>query len=195
MAAQDLDALRRADPIHALVVDAAERISGWVTGLKRCVPRSGPFGVEELKRFATSTPAIYVSFVRTHGIRAAGDGRQDAECELLASILTRSAGAERGGWVQAGAIGAHLALRIPHERWWPDDVPVETRRLAPRGAAEEVMLRQGYSIEIDAIGLALWMVAWRNTVRLGLPEAPGTTPHTLCVSVNDDGPVPLEEVA
>ena len=191
--AQGIDALRRADPIHALVVDAAERISGWVDGLKRCEPRSGPFRTEELKRFATSTPAIYVSFLRTHGVRAAGDGRQDAECELLASILTRSAGAERGGWVQASAIAAFLALRIPHERWWPDALPGEAR--TPRGPAEEVVLRQGYSIELEAIGLALWTVAWRNTVRLGLPEAPGTTPHTLCVTVNDDGPVPLEEVA
>ncbi len=134
---------------------AAERIRAWLPGLKQCRVHAGVFSRSELERLSTATPAIYLSVIGTHGNTAVGDGRRNVEAEFAASILTRDVG-ERSAEEVAEEIGAALLARVPAEQWGQTGL----------GGATEVRLRNEFSTVLAELGVALWILTWRQPIRL-----------------------------
>ena len=102
------------------------------------------------------------------------------------------------GWSPEGEfVGRELVRRDAETRTLFG--PTEADLQAPRPRWRPLMLRRGRLVAIgDGSGRAWWQDEY-VTHRLihGAPPAedPGTTPDTLCVSIQGDAPVPLEEVA
>ena len=195
----------------ALLMDvadaAAETIGRWFpTGTLRHVGvHAGSFTEKELGRLSSATPAIYLAFIRTHDnanageedwFEALGDGgvqlppvrltdpaQRDVVAEYVASVVARSEGAGKSADRVAEAIGTELVRRVPEQRWG---------LTAGLQGATQVKLHNRFNRALAERQLALWVVEWRQEVRLGSPWPAGDTPTTLCVSVNDDAPVALE---
>ncbi len=161
---------------------AAERIGSWLPELAVCKAHAGPFGRGELERLGTATPAVYLTLTATTANDAVGDGRQDVTAEYAASILTTARGADAPAGRLGVAIGEALLARTPCEQWGLTDL----------GGAVDVRLRNEFSAALADHGVALWVVSWRQQVRLGAElEGDLRLVRELCVVARGDGPAPL----
>lgn len=136
---------------------AAARIREWLPELKVSELHPGPYTEQELERVSTSTPAVHIAFTMTRVNESAGDGRRDVNAEYMASILTRSAGKDRGADREAERIGAELLKLVPDEQWG----------LQGLIGAQDVQLRNEFNPRIAEKGMALWKLTWSHALRLG----------------------------
>ena len=120
---------------------------------------------------------MLISWLGTPRTELPGLAWTDCDQELAAFVVTRDRTGEPRGKA-ARAIAAALLLLIPRARWG----------LADFGTAERLQARNLYSGEVDKEGVALWMVSWRQTLRLETDED-GTCPplpDELYASAQDD---------
>ena len=175
---------------------AAEMRERWFgREVKEIAVHSGSYTERELKRLSTETPAIHLALVRTYANENAGavDASEEAadpvlgaaqrrvEALFVASVLARSEGRGRTSERVAEAIATELLRRIPEQRWGMTFV----------GPAEQVTLEN--SEMLAERNMALWLVGWRQTVRLGASAPAGEPPGTLCVFIAGEAPVVLHE--
>ncbi|MCP3943462.1 MAG: hypothetical protein GY710_18550 [Desulfobacteraceae bacterium] len=125
--------------------------------LKECKPHGGRFDKKELKRISGKAPAIYVAPIATGKAVATGTGEQDLPVSMAAFVATIDQ-RKLPRAVSALNLVEGLIARINDQVW---GIPDLVHPAGP-GAAKNL-----YSGEIDRIGIALWVVSWQQTVRLG----------------------------
>ena len=132
--------------------------------LKTCAPHDGRFQAAELRRWAVGAPAVLIAWMGTTQTETPGVRWTDCEQQLAAFVVTRDRpGLPRGK--AARDIVSALLLLIPRARWGSTDI----------AATERLEARNLFSGAVDKNGVALWVVTWRQTLRLEA-AADGTCP-------------------
>ena len=148
----------------------AEEIKTWLPDLKSCRPHDGRFDLPEVKRFALQAPAVLVSCLATLSVTDRGDQSVNADRSWAAFVLTRSSPGLPRGEAARNLVDA-LELLILRGIVEEDPITGE-QRLANRwgltgvGPAEQLRSQNLYSGTIDKQGAALWVVTWRQILRL-----------------------------
>lgn len=166
------------DRVVAAVVEA---VRAAAPELKQAGAWRGPVDATAIGRIATQSPAALVSLLSIGDPELPGEGSTDVAMGLSAWIVTT--GKDRGP--AAAAIVRALVLMLA--RW---RVPGMLS-----GPAERVEARNMYSGKLETKGLTLWVVLWRQKVRItaGDPDLGGVCPERLYL---DDGdPELIEEIA
>ena len=148
----------------------AAEIKVWIPDLRTCDVHDGRFDLAELKRRTLQTPAVLVSCLGTVSVTDQGDESLNALRHWAAFILTGTLpGLTRGD----GARNLVDALEILILRGVlrTDEITGE-QSLSNRwglkgvGPAEQVRSQNLYGGTIDKQGVALWIVSWRQSLRL-----------------------------
>ena len=150
----------------------ADEIHAWLPDLKTCRPHDGRFDLPEVKRFALQAPAVLVSCLATLSVTDRGDQSVDADRSWAAFVLTRSTPGLTRGEAARNLVDA-LELLILRGIVEEDEDPITgQQQLANRwgltgvGPAEQVRSQNLYGGTIDKQGVALWVVTWRQFLRL-----------------------------
>lgn len=148
--------------------------------LKTCGVHDGRFQAAELRRWSLAAPAVLVAWLGTAKAETPGVRWTDCDQQLAAFVVTRDApGLGRGE--AARNLADWLLLYVPRAHWGFSSG-------AGIGAAEDLRAANLYSSEVDQSNLAMWMVSWRQTLRLEAAED-GTCPplpSELYSSADDD---------
>lgn len=132
--------------------------------LRTCAVHDGRFHAAEIERWSMATPAVLVAWLGTAKAETPGAGWTDCDQQLAAFVVTRDA-PELPRGKAARNLADWLLLYVPRARWG----------LTGIGAAEDLQAANLYSSEVDQSNLAIWMVSWRQTLRLEAAED-GTCP-------------------
>ena len=132
--------------------------------LKTCEVHDGRWDAEEVKRWSVATQAVLVAWLGTAKAETPGVRWTDCEQQLAAFVVTRDVpGLGRGA--AARALVDWLLLYVPRSHWGLSDI----------GEATGLRAANLYSRAIDKTGVAMWMVNWRQELRLEAAED-GTCP-------------------
>ena len=148
----------------------AAEIKTWIPELKTCEVHNGRFDKGELMRHALRAPAVLVSCLGTASVEDRGDEGVNAQKLWAAFIVTRDLpGLPRG----EGARNLADALELLIMRGIVEEDPItKEQRLANRwglkgvGPAEQLRSQNLYGGDIDKQGAALWVVSWRQSLRI-----------------------------
>ena len=135
--------------------------------LKTCEVHDGRWDAEEVKRWVVATPAVLVAWLGTAKAETPGVRWADCDQQLAAFVVTRDA-PRLGRGEAARALVDWLLLHVPRARWGFTSG-------AGIGPAEDLRAANLYSRAIDKTGVAMWMVSWRQMLRLEAAED-GTCP-------------------
>ena len=141
--------------IEDFLEDICSGLQSMLPQLIRCEPHAGRFDLDELKRIATRTPAVFVGWLGG----PVGDpqgGVIDAELNLVAYVVTGGSGGTARNSEARGIVETMISS-IPGQRWGHDD------DASPAG---DLVCENMYNGKIGRHGVALWAVAWRQEVRL-----------------------------
>lgn len=126
----------------------------------------GEFSAEEVVMSGFSAPAILLAglgWMRPRGGENMA-GRAVRVCHMAAFVVTKDGGrSERMLAAQRLAERLDLALTM----WNPSNAPGAVLEVA--SPEEDVRCENVYNRKIDAKGLALWLVSWRQCVRATVP--------------------------
>ena len=135
-----------------------DELAGVVPVVDHGVHR-GIFDAQELARLATRTPALWLTCTALDPSAAgttSGDAYDyDAALTLYCLARDRLGSPRLEGMLDA--LVTPLLGYIPGQRWGGDPW---------RSGASEAAARSLYATTIDQQGLALWAVAWDQTIRL-----------------------------
>ncbi len=146
--------------LEAIVAGVREQLPA----LRTCEVHDGKFDLAELRRATTRAPAVLICWLGTPRTEIPGVAWTDAEQQLAAYVVTRDQGGLRRG-AAARNIVDRLLLYIPRARWGLERI----------GSATDLRAENVYSGAVDKKGVALWMVMWRQMLRLEALED-GTCP-------------------
>lgn len=120
----------------------------------------GQFSADELRRWGVQAPAVLVAALGLAGLERIG-GRPRADVEWVAAVLVKST-PDRDRNEAALELTERVVATIA--RVAPDDTD----------RATQISARNGYSRELDANGVAMWVVSWRARQDLSqdLPDLP-----------------------
>lgn len=153
------------------LTDMAEGLARIAAALPDLLPggvsvarAGGAFDEGEIRRHVVNAPAAVVaclglSDLTRHG--AAGAIRADAQLALY--LITRDSGREPGRDMEALALASRVLAVLPRQVW---DSP-EGFSVPEDGDLAATNL---YSGAVDAVGVALWAVTWRQRVTLAPAE-------------------------
>lgn len=126
----------------------------------------GQFSADEVVMAGFSCPAILIAglgWMRPRGGERMA-GRNVRVCHMAAFVVTKDADrADRMLSAQRLAERVDLALTT----WVPTNAPGAVLEVA--SPEEDVRCENVYNRKIDAKGLALWLVSWRQCVRATVP--------------------------
>ena len=148
--------MRTQDLLEAIASD----LHAQLPSLKTCTVHDGRWDEGEVKRWSRATPALLVAWLGTVRTEPPGARWTDCEQQLAAFVMTRDSiggGRRLGRGEAARNLVDWLHLYIPRARWG-----VTTGI----GEATELRAANLYSRETDEHGIALWMVGWRQELRL-----------------------------
>lgn len=141
-------------------------LSAKLPALGACEAHRGQVTGAEIARLSKRTPAVLTTCVGAAGVSEAGDGRADADLRLAAFVL---AGDRSGLPRDRGALAVVEGIL----EWLPRFHPGAGLIAGP---PEQIRAENLFSGELDRAGVALWAVSWRQTLRLGAPKRPPSTP-------------------
>ena len=135
----------------------AAYIRSMMPNLGECRPHPGRFDLEELKRVSAKTPAVYVACLGVSGATDAGgdDAMVDAGLAMAIYVVTT----DRQGLPRDVAvlnIVEALSLALVGNRFGVADV----------GVPSEIKGQNLYAGNVDRIGVAMWGLSWKQSVRL-----------------------------
>ncbi len=117
----------------------------------------GDFDIAEIKRYAKRTPAVVLALM--HSDVTQQGGSPVADCSFVIVVVCEDrAGVSKWDQVIDYADTIARILAKPGQRWGLTEHGV--------GAPTKVAARNLYSTKLDAEGLALWGVAWRQVIDL-----------------------------
>ncbi|MEO0999814.1 MAG: phage protein Gp37 [Pseudomonadota bacterium] len=144
--------------LPGLLAEIATQIDAGITGLRTVEPHSGRIDLEELKRIGAKAPAVYVALAGIGQLQEVDGPVYEAPLSLVAFVVTADhRGPERAE--AAVALVEGLVGLVPGRRWTPACYPAGLPR------ADNL-----YGTAAGNQGLALWSVAWTQTVQLTCPE-------------------------
>lgn len=120
----------------------------------------GQFSADELRRWGVQAPAVLVAALGIAAIERIG-GRPRADVEWVAAVMVKST-PDRDRDEAALELTERVVSTIART------APNDTDR------ATQISARNGYSRELDAKGVAMWVVSWRarQDLSLELPDLP-----------------------
>ncbi|MCG8637057.1 MAG: DUF1834 family protein [Desulfobacterales bacterium] len=133
------------------------QIKKWMPELKTCESHGGRIDKDEIKRMSGKAPAVYVAVMATGKPKEVGNGEQDVPLTLVAYVVAT----DKRRLSRADAalnMTQTLIERIYCQKWGFED------KVHSAGTASSKNL---YSGKIATKGIALWVVTWQQTVRLG----------------------------
>ncbi len=155
----------------------AARMAQAFPALKTCEVHAGRFDADELARISARVPALFVSCLGIPKVTNAGTEQADADAALAVFVLLGSSpGLPRD--VAARNVVEALVVLVQNERWG----------LSGCGETREIRAENLYGGKIDAQGVALWAVSWRQLLRLGAScfDESGTVPSHLYLGIDPD---------
>ena len=131
----------------------------------RVIAHVGEFDEDSLRRYEEKAPFVAVALLRVNELEWQGDNLA-AECTFAAVCVTKNtpeatpaaAGTPPGNRRDANCIRlADAVMRsLAVCSWWSDDLS--------SNRPQQITARNMHSTQIDKAGIALWAVAWRQTV-------------------------------
>ncbi|WP_051182942.1 phage protein Gp37 [Desulfocurvibacter africanus] len=114
-------------------------------------PHAGRFDLDELKRAATRTPAVFVACLGFSDVEEKGH-EISAEVAWAAFVVT---GDKPGNprHVSSLALVHALGTHIPGNRWGLEE---------SEGIPEQIRADNLYSAQLDKHGVAMWAIGWRQ---------------------------------
>lgn len=162
--------------VSTLLNAVKSTIKDWLPALKSVEIHGGRFSLADVKKYSTRTPAVFVTALNIPP-REIGSQDVDAPVDLMLFIITKDApGLSR--YESALAIAEHIAERLPGKNLG----------LSFAFPAEQVQAKNLHTTELANIGVTLWGVAWKQTLRFSR----NTSTDPLCRYLYIDGPAPIE---
>ena len=158
--------MRSNELLEAIAVDVGARL----TALSSCQVHDGKWDEAELKRWTVSTPAVLIAWLSTTRTETPGEAWTDCSQQLAAYVVTRDQGELARGTAARNLVD-WLLLYIPRARWGFSSAS----SAAGIGPAEDLRAENLYSDTVDKTGVAMWVVTWRQELRLEA-AADGTCP-------------------
>lgn len=124
--------------------------------LRRCEVHGGRFDLNELKRIATQTPAVFVSVLATPDLKVVGTGENDIELSIAIYIIT----ADKVTLPRAVSVinlTEAILMLISLNGWGLTKINQPT----------DIGSHNLYSGDIDKHGIAMWAISFNQKVRLG----------------------------
>lgn len=139
----------------------ADFIKAQLPSLKTCESHGGRFDLEELRRWGKKAPAVLVA-ITDAGNPMMGQAIESQVTYVLFVITRDSAAVQR----DAAAINLvqGILTMLPGQVWPPAEEEAENPFVAE---PERVSAQNFFSTALDAEGVAMWAISFRQTVSLG----------------------------
>lgn len=147
-----------------VLIDYQERVVAQIHEhlplLKTCTTHPGKMTIEELKGIAIKAPAVHVAMLNI-GSRPNADGVKEKAVTMIAYVTTRDTSRLPSEQSAINIVEA-LGRLIPRRQFHP---------LAY--TADDTAAANLYSKRGGSLGVSLWGVTWKQTIRLdGVPDGP-----------------------
>jgi len=139
----------------------ADFIKAQLPSLKTCEPHGGRFDLEELRRWGKKAPAVLVAMTDASEAQLAQGVETTATYVIF--VITRDTVAALRDVAAINLVQGILTM-LPGQVWPPAEEEAENPFVAE---PERVSAQNFFSTALDAEGVAMWAISFRQTVSLG----------------------------